>query len=722
VALAGIVNRPLALRRVLAVLLVTSVGQVGCTPDPYVAVSDWTLRTADGIEHQVHAPQRLSELLPRVPTTYFLEADVHLPEILRGRALTLTWPGVLCFATLLLDGEEVPPLGLTAFDSVRPSRQELVFPLPSSKTGSEVLRIRLRVRHFATWSGRTGLPARLSPSPSGERQLHLASDINYVVLVATDGIFFVFAFASALSFLLDRRRVADGWYALMTLGLAVSYLVGIGLSQFLVPHDIPRIPLFTVPLVCVAATRFSAAQFGTSRPPALWTAAFLIVSLVALVSGWERFMNPARYFGLIFLQIALVAACQVVTVGPRVREPQHRFQALGNLGSTLLLAGAGVLQVRPHLIEPFPPMSLLCALVQGALLLRLHAARLRGLRVALEERIVALEQRNDEVRDLNEELRLQIRDRSVQLARVAGSIGRLPTADMTELPPGFIVGGRYKLVRRVGAGGMGVVYEAERLKDGKRFALKTLLAVESGRDIARMAREAYAGATIDHENVVRVFDVDVDDSGVPYVVMAFVDGEPLSARRAQYGDATFAREVLRQAATGLSALHSAGIVHRDLKPSNLLLEGHVREAFRVKIVDFGIARIARKPPPAARPGVLETGGFMSFVRGPGGGTSHAGAARREATWRDLTSTGRILGTPFYMAPELALGARDAAPSSDLWSLGVIAYQLGSGELPFDEWCLDVQRVPASLRDLVVRCLDRDPTRRPTAAEMVGELS
>jgi serine/threonine protein kinase len=189
-------------------------------------------------------------------------------------------------------------------------------------------------------------------------------------------------------------------------------------------------------------------------------------------------------------------------------------------------------------------------------------------------------------------------------------------------------------------------------------------------------------------------------------------------------------------------LHAGGIVHRDLKPSKLLLERRVRASFRVKIVDFGIARVLGSGAPRAAPprGVLDTAGFVPFVCSIA--DRNGRTATSEATWRDLTSTGRVLGTPRYMAPELAFGAKHASPSSDLWSLGVIAYQLGCGHLPFDapapSWpgrfgeCrqslprqgfgLDVQLLPESLRDLVARCLDRDPAQRPTAAAVAAMLA
>jgi serine/threonine-protein kinase len=236
-----------------------------------------------------------------------------------------------------------------------------------------------------------------------------------------------------------------------------------------------------------------------------------------------------------------------------------------------------------------------------------------------------------------------------------------------------------------------------------------------------------------YENVVNIVDIDVDVSGMPFLVMELVDGEPLSAKKARFGDPRFAREVVRQVAAGLSALHEAGIVHRDLKPANVLLERQESDLFCAKIVDFGIARVstAHAANRAESRGVLGTDGFIPFVQGE---TGETGTDETQLAGAALTRTGWLLGTPLYMAPELASGVKDAPASSDLWSLGVVAYEIGCGKLPFveppvhwtgeSEWKLrvDMQLLAQPLRGVVERCLDVDPLRRPTAAEVAAALT
>jgi serine/threonine-protein kinase len=202
---------------------------------------------------------------------------------------------------------------------------------------------------------------------------------------------------------------------------------------------------------------------------------------------------------------------------------------------------------------------------------------------------------------------------------------------------------------------------------------------------------------------------------------------------------------VRQVASGLAALHEAGIVHRDLKPGNVLIEPRQNEAFCAKIVDFGIARLRMAEPGGAVKlapgGVLQTDGFMPFVLGEASGadinpmapTMEPAPAPQAPV--ALTRTGWIMGTPLYMAPELARGVKDAAPPCDLWSLGVVAYELGCGKLPFSvppvSWAgdvpwqrppLDTQSLVEPLRSVVERCLDVDPDRRPTAPEVAAKLA
>jgi serine/threonine-protein kinase len=339
----------------------------------------------------------------------------------------------------------------------------------------------------------------------------------------------------------------------------------------------------------------------------------------------------------------------------------------------------------------------------------------------LEARGKELDAGRKEVTLLNEELRRQIAERSRQLAEALGRIGDVsPLA--TSFTAGDVVKGRYRVVRPLGEGGMGTVYEVVRLSDERRLALKVLTEATTGEAMARLAREAQVAAKLSNEHLVSILDVDFTEAGALFLVMELVDGGSLESLRSRFGDVPWALAVLRQVAAGLRVLHADGVVHRDLKPGNVLVAGQngaAKSSPHVKIADFGLARITGESEP-------------QVAEGPGKMTSPAA----DATSPALTRTGALMGTPTYMAPELARGAREATPASDMWAFGVLAYEMLSGKPPFlvppvrealwqRKWpappALEAKVRPV-LVTLVERSLDARPESRPTAAEWLAALS
>jgi serine/threonine protein kinase len=212
--------------------------------------------------------------------------------------------------------------------------------------------------------------------------------------------------------------------------------------------------------------------------------------------------------------------------------------------------------------------------------------------------------------------------------------------------------GKYKLARVIGKGGMGVVYEAQNTAIGKRVAIKLVLAdLAKNKDaVLRFQREAQAASAVESAHIVDIFDAGVSDDGVPYIVMELLRGEDLGHRikrlgRLELGDAL---NVTMQILRGLGRAHTAGIVHRDLKPDNIFLVDRDDDSTFVKILDFGISKVAR----------------------PG-----------ETPVQTLTKEGTVLGTPFYMAPEQAQGFADIDGRADLWSVGAIVYECLTGRAP-----------------------------------------
>jgi serine/threonine-protein kinase len=221
---------------------------------------------------------------------------------------------------------------------------------------------------------------------------------------------------------------------------------------------------------------------------------------------------------------------------------------------------------------------------------------------------------------------------------------------------GATLAGRYEIVRRIGEGGMGAVYEARHAVIGKRVAVKVLLEkfLTKSDFVARLLQEARLASSIGHENIVDVTDFGTTDDGRSFVVMEFLDGEALSQLIMREAPLPVERSlrIARQVASALGAAHAKGIYHRDVKPENVYL---VRrgEADFVKVVDFGISKAVKQ-----------------------GGPEEGAEAYR------LTHTGLLLGTPLYMSPEQARGDEDLDHRVDIWALGVMMYECLTGEVPF----------------------------------------
>jgi serine/threonine-protein kinase len=350
----------------------------------------------------------------------------------------------------------------------------------------------------------------------------------------------------------------------------------------------------------------------------------------------------------------------------------------------------------------------------------------------LAARVALLESKNREIGVLNDELRRQVTDRSRQLAAALQRIGAVPAREH-RLEPGQTIDDRYVVVRELGSGGMGTVYEVTRTSDGRHLAMKIMTTAQSGDALARLAREAEIAGKMSHPNLVSIVDVDVSRAGALYIVMELVEGQPLREARSRRGDVPWVLAVLRQIATGLAALHGGGIIHRDLKPANVLLTGD-EGAPIAKIADFGIARLAEND---LRTALAATRDLRGDTDPPAPTITASYGELQTPETAPLTHPGQILGTPRYMAPELASGAKDAQPSSDIWSFGILALELLVGALPFASPTAGERRaarmraeedlgrlpgLPASIAKLLARTLAFTPAERPTATELASALA
>ena len=270
---------------------------------------------------------------------------------------------------------------------------------------------------------------------------------------------------------------------------------------------------------------------------------------------------------------------------------------------------------------------------------------------------------------------------------------------------------RYQIVRRIGAGGMGSVYEAQHAGTGRRVAIKVISTGDFAKDaqlVGRFQREAKAAGAVDTQHICQVLDTGTDpNSGLPYMVMEFMTGEDVSQLFNRVGivSCELALKIVAQACLGLQKAHEAHVVHRDIKPANLFLVKRDGDEILVKVLDFGIAKVKMEH------------------------ASEVGDA-------GLTRTGTMLGSPLYMSPEQARGSKSIDHRADIWSLGVVLYQALSGRTPYHHIdalgeliiaiCSEPPRpvqdfagwVPKDVAAIVHKALRADANERyQTAAEM-----
>jgi serine/threonine-protein kinase len=270
--------------------------------------------------------------------------------------------------------------------------------------------------------------------------------------------------------------------------------------------------------------------------------------------------------------------------------------------------------------------------------------------------------------------------------------------------PGDLVASKYRVDEVLGCGGMAWVLRATHVQLNQKVALKFLRFATSGEAVARFFHEGRAAARVSSDAVTRVLDVDTLPDGQPFLVMEYLDGRDLEKVVGDPGllPIATAADFAIQACEGLAEVHAAGIVHRDLKPANLFLTRKRNGSIRMKLLDFGISKFA-------------AGGPFIGNESP------------------LTSTQALMGSPVYMAPEQMRSSKNVDARADIWSLGVILYELlAGGRSPFQgetlpEVCMRVMRetpepltsvrtdVPPGLLAVVGRCLEKDPARRFSSA-------
>ncbi|MRG96831.1 serine/threonine-protein kinase [Polyangium spumosum] len=275
--------------------------------------------------------------------------------------------------------------------------------------------------------------------------------------------------------------------------------------------------------------------------------------------------------------------------------------------------------------------------------------------------------------------------------------------------PGDVIADKYRVERVIGKGGMGIVVEAQHTTLPQRVAIKILLpeATKQGDAVERFLREARAAVSIQSEHVARVMDLGTLASGLPYMVMELLTGADLHEVLKERGPLpiTEAVDAILQASEAIAEAHVLGIVHRDLKPANIFVTTRPDGSPLVKVLDFGLAK----------------------------------GMKSDSLYTSLTQSNVIIGSPFYMSPEQIRGLKGLDARTDVWSLGVILYQILTGKRPFEADATHAlfvmigsdppspprwQRaeIPAGLEAVVLQCLEKKPSDRPqTVAELARLL-
>ena len=277
----------------------------------------------------------------------------------------------------------------------------------------------------------------------------------------------------------------------------------------------------------------------------------------------------------------------------------------------------------------------------------------------------------------------------------------------TVLPEGSLIAGRYRIIRKLAAGGMGEVYQAEHIELHKQFAVKVMLpALSADQDfVNRFKREAISASRIGQQNIIDISDFGQTDDGRFYFAMEFLDGVTIASLLHRQGPLPVQRmvNIALQTTRALASAHSQGIVHRDMKPENVMVLQRPGQPDFVKVLDFGVAKVATGPAQGGQ-----------------------------------TQLGMVVGTPQYMSPEQAMGvAVDAR--TDTYALGLILYEMLSGVPTFNGDTASIlmvkqvtepappfsaelaATVPAALHDLIFQMLEKDQNKRPESLDQVVDV-
>lgn len=743
---------------ILWVLWVCSSG--ACAPDD-TQITNWQLTTASSsVPIEARLPAHLDDHVPR-ESTYTLTTSYAVPPSQVGRELDFVIPHFWAKTRLRVDGVNAVRVHGPLVSSYRETGSH-VFRIPATSTQDGRLELELSVDH--RWTQSTWFDVVPRIVPAGRRDSAAVVDDFFNVTLG------IYAFATlmqvglaclAVYFIGRRRKPTYFWFGVQAITAAPFPLLTHGaMPAAFGTLDVPITACGLVIAIWVSL-HFSYDFFDLGKVPRWWDAVMAIGCLFCIAAPGPyvstQFGGRAAIFAVAAGVVVQSRLCiEQTLIAAKRRDARWYLACWVALASTTwneIIAWLGFGDVFSGARLSVVGLTFF-AFFLSLLLSQRHMGTLEeadGLNAELADRVRDLERRGAEVEQLNTELRRQIAQRSEQIYAALALRDRRDGASSV-LSKGELVHGRYEVVSLLGSGGMGSVYEVIRVLDGARFALKVTRETH-GEALALLAREAQIAAQLSHPNVVKVIDVDIASGGFLFVVMELVQGRPLLELQSRYGDVRWALSVLSQVARGLSVLHRAGIVHRDVKPPNILI-GTASDTgqAQVKITDFGISRFepesdtVRQPAPPAdstfrsiranQATAAEPDTVLLSGQKPVDSASDSSLASEPQGL--LTRGGFLAGTPAYMAPELARAGARATRAADLYSLGIVAWELLTRSRPYHQAvAMQVMqgevpeaapsltsRLPSADPDLVRlvdACLALAPEDRPSAHDVADSL-
>ena len=532
----------------LAFVLSLVLAVTGCAgvPEETLRLSQWAAELPGRHDPTpVTLPTHLDRSLPRGPAEYVLRTTVEVPARMRGLPLTLAIAHMPAVATLRVNGNQAVPVGASLLDSYR-ATGPLRWRIPEDASRQGKLDLELHVSHRFMRSAWIDSVPELTVHPLGGAGLAAVHSFNTVSAIGAlaAALFVTFFYAVLFVSLRDTRRASYGWFALGAIcGLPYPAFI-LGLTQPIL--GVYEFPFMTVALILgsIAAMGFSRAYVGAPPPSRAWFGVFLAAVLASVVAR-----NPfvsILVMGPLVVAVTFASSIAQLAFIVRLRRetprPPTMIYLIAFAWPATVLLGLPDMMAWLGQGEPTGGIRTAClgimgiSLYQAVALSREHLLSLKRadeLNVELGERVRLIQAKHREVELLNDELRRQIAARSRDLAE---KLSRMEDEELLQplqpLEKGEVVENRYRVLKELGSGGMGTVYEVERVTDGKHLALKALAGGGDAQARARFAREAQIVANVNHPNVVSIVDVDVAKSGFIFLVMELVPVGHDAPRRA----------------------------------------------------------------------------------------------------------------------------------------------------------------------------------------------